>query len=149
MVRCCRLNTESLSLRGRTRKPVTLGLPGNSLSTWERQPKIAPNVDRIANSQPTPPLLPPRNSGSSSPNSFFQIFPRPCDSRNLNLSPFCNLATPTNLAKWQPAISLTYGNTTTDYISHLQEPLRLKYPSNPERELLVSLTQVLKCLLSS
>ena len=66
-----------------------------------------------------------------------------CDSRNLNLSPFCNLATPTNLAKWQPAINSTYGSTTTDYTSQLQGPLRLKYPSNPEKELLVSLTQVL------
>merc|ERR1739844_250534 len=66
---------------------------------------------------------------------------RPGDSRNLNLSPFCNLATSSNLAKWQPAINSTYGITTTDYTSKLQEPLRLKYPSDPEKELLVSLTQ--------
>ena len=74
--------------------------------------------------------------------SFKQILSRLCDSRNLNLTPFCKLAT-SSLAKWQPAIKSTYGNTSTDYTSKLPGPWRLKYPSNPEKELLVSLTQVL------
>ena len=56
-----------------------------------------------------------------------QIFPRTCDSRNLNLSPFCNLSAQ-SLAKWQPEINATYGNTTTDYTSRLEGPLRLMYP---------------------
>ena len=72
-----------------------------------------------------------------------QIFPRTCDSRNLNLSPFCNLSAQ-SLAKWQPEINATYGNTTTDYTSRLEGPLRLMYPKElmAERELLASLTQV-------
>ena len=75
--------------------------------------------------------------------SLKQIFSRPCDSRNLNLSPFCNLSE-SSLAKWQPTINLTYGNTTTNYTSRVPGPLRLKYPkiSWTEQELLVSLTQV-------
>ena len=74
---------------------------------------------------------------------FKLIFSRLCDSRNLNLSPFCNLSAST-LAKWQPVIKSTYRNTTTDYTSKLKGPLRLKYPkmSWEKRELLVSLTQV-------
>ena len=134
--------------RGRPRVPATLGLPGTSLLTWERQlPRIAPNVDRIASSQPTPPLLPPQNSGFSRPvfSSSNNYFSRPCDSRNLNLSPFCNLTTASSLAKWQPAINSTYRNTSTEYTSKLNGPLRLKYPkiSWAEQELLVSLTQVI------
>ena len=77
--------------------------------------------------------------------SLTQIFPRTCDSRNLNLSPFCNLSAQ-SLAKWQPEINATYGNTTTDYTSKLEGPLRLMYPKElmAERELLASLvTQVL------
>ena len=77
--------------------------------------------------------------------SSTQIFPRTCDSRNLNLSPFCNLSAQ-SLAKWQPEIKATYGNTTTDYTSTLEGPLRLMYPKElmAERELLASLvTQVL------
>ena len=69
---------------------------------------------------------------------------RLCDSRNLNLSPFCNLSA-SSLAKWQPAINSTYGNTTTNYTNRVPGPLRLKYPkiSWEEQELLVSLTEVL------
>ena len=75
-------------------------------------------------------------------NSFLQIFSRLCDSRNLNLSPFCTLSAST-LAKWQPDIKSTYGKTMTNYTSKLPGPLRMKYPSTPEKELLASLTQVL------
>ena len=134
------LNAEILSFRGRPQVLATLGLPGTSLLTWERRPRIAPNVDQIASLQPIQQLLPPRNSGSPS-GSFLSIFSRLCDSRNLNMSPFCNL-TASSLAKWQPALKTTYGNTTTDYTTKLSGPLRLKYPSTPEKELLVSLTQV-------
>ena len=77
--------------------------------------------------------------------SLTEIFRRTCDSRNLNLSPFCNLSAQ-SLAKWQPEINSTYGNTTTNYTSRLEGPLRLMYPKElmAERELLASLvTQVL------
>ena len=70
------------------------------------------------------------------------FFSRLCDSRNLNLSPFCDLTT-SSLAKWEPAINSTYGKMKTNYTSKLPGPLRLKYPSDPEKELLASLTQVL------
>ena len=76
-----------------------------------------------------------------------EYFFRKCDSRNLNLSPFCNLASPSMaLAKWQPAVNSTYGNTTTTYTSEVEGPMRLKYPGQgkaaPEGELLTSLTEV-------
>ena len=145
LVHCCWLNAEILSLRGRHRIPATLGLPGTSLLTWGRQPRIAHNADRIANSQHTPPVLHPQNSGSSSPDWFLLklIFSRLCDSRNLNLSPFCNLSA-SSLAKWQPAINSTYGDSITNYTSGVPGPLILKYPkmSWAEQELLVSLTEV-------
>ena len=65
-----------------------------------------------------------------------------CDSRNLNLSPFCNL-TSTSLAMWQPSVLETYGNSTTDYIYRTAGPLRLNYPNSMgDRELISSLTKV-------
>ena len=74
---------------------------------------------------------------------FFSV----CDSRNLNLSPFCNLTSYSQMAKWQPAINSTYGSAMTDYTRKLQGPLRLKYPgqgkAGADRELLTSLKQVL------
>ena len=70
---------------------------------------------------------------------------RTCDSRNLNLSPFCNL-TAQSLVKWQPAVNSTYDNITTNYTSRLEGPMRLKYPgegkSNKEGELITILTEV-------
>ena len=66
-----------------------------------------------------------------------------CDSRNLNLSPFCNLSS-TSLAMWQPSVLETYGNLTTDYINKTTGPLRLNYPNSMgDRELVSSLTKVL------
>ena len=75
------------------------------------------------------------------------IFLRICDSRNLNLSPFCNLAAKSlALAKWQPAVNSTYGSTTTTYTNDVEGPMRLVYPGQgkaaPEGELLTSLTEV-------
>ena len=65
-----------------------------------------------------------------------------CDSRNLNLSPFCNLNL-TSLAMWQPSILETYGNRTTSYVNQRTGPLRLKYPNSMgDRELISSLTKV-------
>ena len=66
----------------------------------------------------------------------------PCDSRNLNLSPFCNLSS-TSLAMWQPSVLETYGNQTTDYVNKTSGPMRKKYPNSmDDRELITSLTQV-------
>ena len=65
-----------------------------------------------------------------------------CDSRNLNLSPFCNL-TSTSLAMWQPSVLETYGNQTTSYINATSGPMRRNFPnSTAERELITSLTKV-------
>ena len=65
-----------------------------------------------------------------------------CDSRNLNLSPFCNLSS-TTMAMWQPSILETYGNLTTTNVNQTSGPMRLKYlNSMGERELITSLTEV-------
>ena len=135
--------------RETTRLPATHGLPESSSPTWERKLGSVPNADLIVNSPPFPPLLPPPNSGPldlGSPLSsifFFSV----CDSRNLNLSPFCNLTSYSQMAKWQPAINSTYGSAMADYTRKLQGPLRLKYPgqgkAGADRELLTSLKQVL------
>ena len=68
--------------------------------------------------------------------------PRMCDSRNMNLSPFCNL-TSSFLVKWQPTINATYGNINTNYTSGLPGPMRPRYPpSMLGNELLSPLAQV-------
>ena len=65
-----------------------------------------------------------------------------CDSRNLNLSPFCNL-TSTSLAMWQLSVRETYGNQTTSYINATSGPMRRNFPNfMGERELISSLTKV-------
>ena len=65
-----------------------------------------------------------------------------CDSRNLNLSPFCNLSS-TSLAMWQPSVLETYGNLTTTYINKTTGPLRLNYPNSMgDSELISSLAKV-------
>ena len=65
-----------------------------------------------------------------------------CDSRNLNLSPFCNLSS-TSVAMWQPSVLETYGDLTTTYINETTGPLRLNYPNSMgDRELISSLTKV-------
>ena len=69
--------------------------------------------------------------------------PRSCDSRNLNLSPFCDL-TSTSSAMWLPSVLETYNNQTTSYVHQRTGPMRLKYPmSMEERELITSLTKVI------
>ena len=73
----------------------------------------------------------------------FRIFTlSSCDSRNLNLSPFCDLNS-TLLALWQPSVLETYGNQTKDYVNKTSGPMRLKYPNSmDEKELITSLTKV-------
>ena len=71
-----------------------------------------------------------------------------CDSRNLNLSPFCNLSS-TSLAMWQLRVLETYGNQTTSYVNKIQTPMRLRYPNSMgEEELITSLTKVGLAILS-
>ena len=65
-----------------------------------------------------------------------------CDSRNLNLSPFCNL-TSTSLAMWQASVLETYGNQTTSYIDGISGPMRVNFPNSmEERELITALAKV-------
>ena len=67
----------------------------------------------------------------------------PCDSRNLNLSPFCDLSS-TTMAMWQPSVLETYGNQTTTYINKTSGPSRLKYPNSMgDKELIMSLIKVM------
>ena len=71
-----------------------------------------------------------------------------CDSRSLNLSPFCNLSS-TSLAMWQPSVLETYGNQTTSYVDEVLGPMRRTFPNNMEkRELITSLTKVLQLSIS-
>ena len=70
-----------------------------------------------------------------------------CNSRNLNLSPFCQLtSTSTSLAMqmWQPSVLESYGYKTTSYVERISGPLRDKYPDSMRKEeLITSLTQVI------
>ena len=69
--------------------------------------------------------------------------PSSCDSRNLNLSPFCEL-TSTSSAMWLPSVLETYKNQTTSYFHQRTGPMRLKFPkSMAEREIITSLTKVI------
>ena len=129
---------------------VTRG-PRWSLRKRWRTWATASTAFHIVNWPPTPHLSRQVNSGDFS----FLIEPaiehpsiRPCDSRNLNLSPFCNLSA-SSLVKWQPAVNSTYGDITTSYTSRLPGPIRLMYPTSEQSqdELLSSLTEV-KSLLS-
>ena len=69
---------------------------------------------------------------------------RRCDSRNLNLSPFCTLKDAGKLSKWAPAVTSTYGNTSTQYTRGLSGPWRLEYPTEKMRadEILTHLSKV-------
>ena len=105
------------------------------------------SASQIATTSPT--YLPPPQPNSGSHNqAFYWIFllirsiHSSCDSRNLNLSPLCNLSL-TSLAMWQPSVLETYGNLTTDYVAKITGPLRPKYPNSMgHRELITSLTKV-------
>ena len=77
----------------------------------------------------------------SSIRSFTE--PSSCDSRNLNLSPFCKTSS-TSLAMWQPSVLETYGEHKLDYLDKITGPMRRKYPNSmAERELITSLTEVI------
>ena len=77
---------------------------------------------------------------------FFQLIRSihsSCDSRNLNLSPLCNLSL-TSLAMWQPSVLETYGEKKNlSYLDEMTVPMRQRYPNSmPNRELITSLTEV-------
>ena len=73
---------------------------------------------------------------------FSRSFYSSCDSRNLNLSPFCNL-TSTSLAIWQESVLETYGSQTTSYIDGISGPMRVNFPNSmEERELITALVKV-------
>ena len=73
---------------------------------------------------------------------FYILTLSSCDSRNLNLSPFCNTSS-TSLAMWQPSVLETYGDEEPDYLGKISGPLREKYPNSMgDRELITSLTKV-------
>ena len=123
---------------------VTLGRQRTLAARWRSSP-TALNVAQTVNSPPTQPQSQHLDSG----HNFSAIFPqlhffRACDSRNLNLSPFCTL-TASSLVKWQPALNSTYGNITNTYTSGLPGPKRPLYPTSKlqENELLSSLTLVM------
>ena len=73
------------------------------------------------------------------------IFFRRCDSRNLNLSPFCGLDSSSTLLKLQPTLEATYKDRMeASYVQDLQSPMRKEYPhsSMASYEILSVLTEV-------
>ena len=71
---------------------------------------------------------------------------RQCDSRNLNLSPFCGLDSSSTLLKLQPTLEATYKKDRVEasYVQDLQSPMRKEYPhsSMASDEILSVLTEV-------
>ena len=75
------------------------------------------------------------------------MFPRRCDSRNLNLSPFCGLASSSaSLMKLEPTVRAAYGSNSIDasYVRDLPSPMRKEYPlqSMASEEILSTLAKV-------
>ena len=72
---------------------------------------------------------------------------RRCDSRNINLSPFCTLDVNSMLPKWKTAVNDTYGSSSDglDYINGVPSPTRKEYkkPIMRKREILSSLSEVI------
>ena len=121
-------------------------------------------TSQTVTTSPTLPECPPHNSGAifglsaegqSDPfhikisflfaiiDSDLLLTRSSCDSRNLNLSPFCNTSL-TSLAMWQPSVLKTYGGQEKlDYLDKITGPMRKKYPNSMgDRELITSLTEV-------
>ena len=69
---------------------------------------------------------------------------RRCDSRNLNLSPFCGLDSSSAPLKLQPTVEAAYGSVDTNYVQDMSSPMRKEYPleSMASNEILTSLVQV-------
>ena len=74
--------------------------------------------------------------------SHFRI----CDSRNMNLSPFCNVSSLSDPVKWALDVRNLYETTNMpDYVETLVSPFRSNYDTDKRRqnELLTTLTEVL------
>ena len=62
----------------------------------------------------------------------YLLFPRRCDSRNLNLSPFCGLGSSSaSLVKLEPTVRAAYGGSSIEagYVQDLASPMRKEYPN--------------------
>ena len=93
---------------------------------------------------PQPPLQSSGALGKKKNINLSEHF-RQCDSRNLNLSPFCGLKSSSAL-KLQPTLEATYRESSveTSYVQDLKSPLRREYPSRSmaSEEILSILTTV-------
>jgi hypothetical protein len=70
---------------------------------------------------------------------------RRCDSRNLNLSPLCDLSSNMQPQAWGEEVAEVYKNTQLpDYIQRLERPGRSFYEDSKavQGEIITSLTQV-------
>ena len=71
---------------------------------------------------------------------------RNCDSRNLNLSPLCDLAHPLSPAIWEEEVKKTYGDVENmpDNVANMEGLIRNRYPSDAlkDQEIIKSLTKV-------
>ena len=74
---------------------------------------------------------------------FIIFFCRSCDSRNLNLSPFCEPSTRNLLVRWKEDLQTEYGPVVPDYVRSLQSPMRRRYPTTQmqKQELLTHLSK--------
>ena len=71
---------------------------------------------------------------------------RICDSRNINLSPFCDLSSKETPQKWGGEVSDSYEDSETpDYVKLMKDPIRSVYPTEKMRsqELISFLAKVM------
>ena len=71
---------------------------------------------------------------------------RICDSRNINLSPFCNLSSKETPQKWGGEVIASYEDPEThEYVKVMKDPIRSVYPTEEMRnqELISSLAKVM------
>ena len=71
---------------------------------------------------------------------------RLCDSRTLNVSPFCTLSNSSNPLKMAGVVKDLYGDKVPEYVQSMISPMRDRYLTDKMRqdEMLTTLTKVSK-----
>ena len=106
----------------------------NSRKKWQKLKATSQGSVHIASLtatiSPTHHQPPLQNSGvkfeiwKNDPSSLL----RRCDSRNLNLSPFCGVDSSSAPLKLQPTLEESYGSKSVGYVQDLPSPMRKEYP---------------------
>lgn len=135
-----------LILRAKTPQHAIHGLRVISSNLWGLPSTIAPSVAPTVIQSLI--KVPFRRLSSGEEKHFhikwFWKYFSQCDSRNINLSPICDLSK-TSLASWRPSVKSTYESVYANpiYLDAVQGPLRLKYPNDMAgKELITKLTEV-------